>query len=67
MPSVASEVVYQPLHPGTGVPVHEERVEVTKYVTELEETVQATVGLGFHSSEMEDTNHALVSSDAACK
>ena len=49
------------------MPVHEERVEVTKYVTELEETVQATVGLGFHSSEMEDTNHAWVSSDAACK
>ena len=26
--SVASEVVYQPLHPGTCVSVHEERVEV---------------------------------------
>merc|ERR1712136_735327 len=92
---VASEIVFQPLHPDTGAPVHEERViavreepnlhlefyqrdvtdgmrspwnlpvdvvsksfqEVVKVAQKLESKVQPVIGLGFHSSAMEDVDH----------
>jgi hypothetical protein len=92
---VASEIVFQPLHPDTGAPLHEERViavreepnlhlefyqrdvtdgmrspwklpvdvvsksfqEVVKVAQKLENTVQPVIGLGFHSSSLEDVNH----------